>query len=110
MRATPSINSTATTGKVACWKSARTDLPVHPAAVTKAVADSEVVWDVEDFEAASVVVEVALEEATADVVATEVEEVAMVVRRPAVSMTVLLQALLLLHRTPSPTTPHLEEK
>ena len=110
MRVTPSINSTAMTGKVACWKSAKTDLPVHPAAVTQAVEDWEVAWDVEDFEAASVVVEVALEEATAHVVATEVEEVAMVVRPVAVSMTVLLQALLLLHPTPLPTTPHLEEK
>ena len=98
------------TGRVACWKSVRTGLPVHPAAVTKAVADLEVAWDVEGFEAASVVVEVALEEATADVVATEVEEVAMVVRPLAVSMTVLLQALLLLHRTPLRTTPHLEGK
>ena len=64
----------------------------------------------EGFEAALVVVEVALEEATADVVATEEEEVAMVVRLLAISVTVLLQALPLQHRTPLPTTPHLGEK
>lgn len=43
MRVTLSPNSTAMTGKVACWRSARTDLPDHPVAVTKAVADLEVV-------------------------------------------------------------------
>lgn len=65
----------------------------------------------EGFEAALEVVEVALVEATAGVVATEVEVVAMVVRLLPVSMTVLLQALLpLLYRTHLPTTPHLEEK
>lgn len=62
----------------------------------------------EGFEAALVVVEVALEEATADAVATEEEVVAMVVRLLVASMTLLLQALP--HRTPSPTTLHLEEK
>lgn len=111
MRVTLSTSSMAMTGKVACWRSARTDSPVHPAAVTKAVADLEVAWDVEGFEAALEVVEAASEEVTADVVVTEVEEVAMVVRLLPISMTVLLQALLpLQHRIPLPTTPHLEEK
>lgn len=105
-----STNSMAMTGKAACWRSVRTGLLVHPVAVTKVVADLEVAWDVEGSEAALLVVEVALEEATVDVVATEVEEVAMVVRLLAVSMTLLLLALPLRHRTPLPTTLHLEEK
>ena len=63
----------------------------------------------EGFEAALVVAEVALEEATADVVATEVEVVATVVHLPAVSMMLLLQVLLLPRRTPLPTTLLLEE-
>lgn len=92
-RVTPSANSTAMTGKAACWRFVRTDLLVHRVAVTKAVADLEVAWDVEGFGAALAVAEVALEEATADVVATGVEEVAMAVHLLAVSMTVLLQAL-----------------
>lgn len=108
---TPSTNSTAMTGKAACWRSVRTGLLVHPVVVvTKVVADLEVAWDVEGFEAVLVVLEVALEEAMADVVATEVEEVAMVVRLLAASMTLLLQALPPRHRTPLPTTLHLEEK
>lgn len=82
---------------------------VHPAAVTKAVADLEVAWDEEGFEAASAVVEGALEEATADVVATGVE-VAMVVHLLAILMKLLLQALPLQHRTLLPTTLHLAEK
>ncbi len=110
-RATPSINSMAMTGKAACWRSVRIGSLVHPVVVTKAVAGLEVVWDVEGLEAVLVVVEVALGEATADVVATEVEEVATVVRLPAASMTLLLlQALLLLHQIPLPTTLRLEEK
>ncbi len=110
-RATPSINSMAMTGKAACWRSVRTGSLVHPVAVTKVVAGLEVAWDEEGLEAGLVVVEVALGEATADVVATEVEEVATAVRLPAASMTLLLlQALLLLHQTPLPTTLRLEEK
>lgn len=42
MRVTPSINSTAMTGKAACWRSAKTGLLVHPVAVTKVVAGLEV--------------------------------------------------------------------
>ena len=101
----PSINSTATTGKVACWKSVRIDLPVHPVAVIRVVADLEGPQDVEDFEAALGVLEVVLED-TADAAATEV---AMVVHPLEVSTTLLLQALPLRHRTPLPTTLHLEE-
>lgn len=106
---TPSTNSMAMTGKAACWKSVRTGLLVLPVAVTKVVADLEVAWDVEDSEAALVVVEVALAEATADVVAMELVEVAMVGRPRAVLMTLLLQALPLQRPTPLPTTLHLEE-
>ena len=110
-RVTPSINSMAMTGKAACWRSVRTGSLAHPVAVTKVVAGLEVAWGVEVLEAVLVVVEVALEEATADVVATEVEVAATVVRLPAASMTLLLlQALLPLHQTPLPTTPRLEEK
>ena len=104
----PSINSTAMTGKVACWRSARIDLLVHQVVATKVVADLEA-WDVEVFEAALVVAGVALEEATVDAVATEVE-VVMVVRLLAISMRLLRQALPLRYRTPSPTTLHPEEK
>lgn len=92
-RETLLANSMAMIGKAACWKSVRTDLLVPPAAATKVVAGLRVAWDVEGFEAASVVVEAALEEATADVVPTEVEEVAMVVHLLALSMTLQLQAL-----------------
>lgn len=106
----PSTSSTATTGKAECWRSVRTGLLVHPVAVTKVVADLEVAWDAEGFEAALVVVEVALEEATVDVVATEVEEVAMVGPLLAASVKVPLQELPLQHRTPLPTTLRLEEK
>ena len=104
-----STSSTVMIGKAARWRFAKIDLLVHPVAGTKAVADMEVVWDVEASVAAMVVVEVATE-ATEDVVATEVEVVATVVRLPAVSKTVLLQALPLQHQTPSQTTLHLEEK
>ena len=107
---TPSTNSTAMTGKVACWRSVRTGLLVHPVAVTKVAADLEVAWDVEGFEAVLVVPEEALAEALADVVATEVEGVAMVVHLLAASMTLLLQALPPQHRTPLLTMLHLEEK
>lgn len=107
---TPSTSSMAMTGKAACWRSVKTGLLVHPVAFTKVVAVSELAWDVEGFEAALVVVEVALLEATADVVATEVEVVAMVFRLLAISMTLLLQAPPLQPRTPLPTTLHLEEK
>lgn len=79
-------------------------------AVTKVVAVLEVAWHVEVFEAATVVVEVALGEVTADVVATEVEEGVMPVHLLAVSMTLLLQALQQQHQTPSPTTLHQVEK
>ena len=104
----PSTSSTAMTGKAACWKSARTDSLVHPVVATKVVADLEA-WDAEGSEAALVVLEAALE-ATADAVATEVEEVVMVVRLLATSMTLQRQALPLPYRTPLPTTLHLEEK
>ena len=104
-----STSSMVMIGKVARWRFVKTDLLVHPVAGTKVVADLEVVWDVEAFVAALVVAEVATE-ATQDVVATEVEVVAMVVRLPAVSKTVLLQVLPLQHPTPSQTTLHLEEK
>lgn len=110
MHVTPSTNSTAMTGKAACWRSVRIGLLVHPVAVTKVVADLEVAWDVEGSEAALVVLEVALGEAMAVVVVTEVEEVAMVVLLLAASMTLLLLALPPQHRTHLPTTLHLEEK
>ena len=109
MRVTLSTSSMAMTGKAARWRFVKTDLLVHPVAGTKAVAGLEVVWAVAAFVAALVVVEVATE-AMEDVVATEVEVVATVVRLPAVSKTVLLQALPLQHQTPSQTTLHLEEK
>ena len=85
----PSTNSTAMTGKVECWRFVRTDLLAQLAEVTKVVA--------------------ALAEATAGVVATEVEAVAMVVRPLAVSTTLLRQALRLRYRIPLPTTLHQEE-
>ena len=101
-RVTPSLSLTAMIGKAVCWRSVKIGLLVHPVADTKVVGGSEVAWDVEAFEVALVVLEVAMGEATADVVATEVE-VAMVVRLQAISMT-------LQHRTPSPITLHLAEK
>ncbi len=104
-----SANSTAMIGKAVCWRFARTDLLAPPVAVTKVVADLEAALDVEGFEVALVVPGVA-SEATVDAVATEVEEGVMVVRLLEVSMMLLLQALPLRHRTPSPTTQHLEEK
>lgn len=98
------------TGKAACSRYARTDLLVHPGVATKVVADFQA-WDVEGFEVALVVLGVALEEVTADAVATLVEvEVVMVVHLLAVSMRLLRQALPLRYQTPSLTTPHLGEK
>ena len=103
-----STSSMVMIGKAARWRFVKTDLLDHLVVGTKVVADL-VVWDVEASVAATVVVEVATE-ATEDVVAMEVEVVATVVRQPAVSKTVLLQALPLQHQTPSQTTPHLGEK
>ena len=105
----PSPSSMAMTGKVVCWRSAKTDLLVRLAVATRVVADLEA-WDVEVFEAAMVVLGVVLEEATADVVATEVGVVVMAVRLLAVLTMLLRQALPLRYLTPSPTTPRLEEK
>ena len=105
----PSINSTDMTGKVVCWRSAKTDLLVHPVVATRVVADSEA-WDVEGSEADMVVLGVVSEEATADVVATEVAGVVTVVHLLALSTRELRQVLPLPHRTLSPTTLHLEEK
>lgn len=106
----PSVNSTAMTGKAACSRSARTDLLVHLGVATKVVADLEA-WDVEGFEVVLVVLGVALEEATADAVATQVEvEVVLVVHLLAVSMRLPPQALPLRYQTPSLTTPHPGEK
>ena len=104
-----SINSMDMTGKVVCWRSAKTDLLVHPVAATRVVADSEA-WDVEGSEVGMVVLGVVLEEDTADVVATEVVAAVMVVRLLARSMTVLRLGLPLPYPTLSPTTLHLEEK
>ena len=105
----PSVNLTDMTGKAVCWRSAKTDLLVHPVVATRVVADLEA-WDVEGFEAGMVVLEVVSEEATADVVATEVGGVVMVVRLLARSTTVLCQVLPPPHRTLSLTTLHPEEK
>ena len=105
----PSISLTDMIGKVVCWRSAKTDLLVHPVVATRVVADLEA-WDVEGFEAGMVVLEVVSEEATVDVVATEVVGVVMVVRLLALSATVRRQVLPLPHLTLSPTTLHLEEK
>ena len=105
----PSINSMDMTGKVVCWRSAKTDLLVHPVVATRGVADSEA-WDVEGSEADMVVLGVVSEEATVGVVATEVGVVVMVVRLLALSTTVLRQVLPLPYRILSPTTLHLEEK
>ena len=105
----PSINSTAMTGKAACWKSARTGLLVLLGAATKVVADLAA-WDVEGFEAALVALGVALEEVMEDAVPTEVQEVATVVRLLAVSTTPLLQVLPPRYQTPLPITLHPEEK
>ena len=106
---TPSTSLTALTGKAACWRFVKTDLLAHPVAVTKVVEDSEAPRAVEDFEGALAVLALA-SEAMADAVATKVEEVAMEARLPEASMTALLQALLLLHRTLLRTTLHLGEK
>lgn len=106
----PSVNSTAMTGKVGCSRFARTDLLVHLGVATKVAADLEA-WDVEGFEVALVVLGVALEQATAAAVATEVEvEVVMVDPLVAVSTKLLRQALPLRYQTPSLTTPHPGEK
>ena len=105
---TPSVSSTAMTGKDACWRFARIGLLVHQVAVTKVVAVLEVARGVVDIEVDLVAREVVLE-ATADVEATEVAEVDTAVHLLEVSMTLLLLALPLRHRTPSPTTLHREE-
>ena len=73
------------------------------------MADSEA-WDVEGSEAGMVALGVVSEEATPDVVATEVVGVVMVVRLLALSMKVLRQVLRLQYRTLSRTSLHLEEK